>query len=197
LIEEQKCVKQVLAEKMSQAKEPAAKKGKKKQGNKAELAKEVSSLVTVHSLAVSHTRLQNLIVANHISGVEDPVTAARNTLAAEYPEMSVGVETVLAAARAGLTVAEVVASSGKECSLPGSCLGGLASVLLAPDLVTAVRLNILAGGDCCSRANFIGAVFGTRDSIEAMQVEWMEKVFASLIYHHVTSIPSCRYSFKS
>eukprot|EP00929_Paragymnodinium_shiwhaense_P032545 TRINITY_DN1801_c0_g1_i1.p2 TRINITY_DN1801_c0_g1~~TRINITY_DN1801_c0_g1_i1.p2 ORF type:complete len:125 (+),score=47.00 TRINITY_DN1801_c0_g1_i1:102-476(+) len=30
LIEEQKCVKQVLAEKMSAAKEPAAKKGKKK-----------------------------------------------------------------------------------------------------------------------------------------------------------------------
>ena len=68
------------------------KKGKKKQVNKAELAKEVSSLVTVHSLAVSHTRLQNLIVANHISGVEDPVTAARNTLAAEYPEMVAGVD---------------------------------------------------------------------------------------------------------
>ena len=153
------------------------KKGKKKQVNKAELAKEVSSLVTVHSLAVSHTRLQNLIVANHISGVEDPVTAARNTLAAEYPEVAAGVDTVLAAARAGLGVAEVVASSGKECSLPGSCLGGLASVLLAPDLVTAVRLNILAGGDCCSRANFIGAVFGARDGIEAIPVDWMEKVF--------------------
>ena len=116
-------------------------------------------------------------MANHISRLEDPVTAARNTLAAEYPEVAAGVDTVLAAARAGLGVAEVVASSGKECSLPGSCLGGLASVLLAPDLVTAVRLNILAGGDCCSRANFIGAVFGARDGIEAIPVEWMEKVF--------------------
>ena len=115
-------------------------------------------------------------MANHISRLEDPVTAARNTLAAEYPEVAAGVDTVLAAARAGLGVAEVVASGGKECSLPGSCLGGLASVLLAPDLVTAVRLNILAGGDCCSRANFIGAVFGARDGVEAIPIEWMEKV---------------------
>ena len=46
----------------------------------------------------------------------------------------------------------------------------------SPDLVTAARLNIFAGGDCCSRANFIGAVFGARDGIEAIPVEWKEKM---------------------
>merc|ERR1711862_647281 len=79
---------------------------------------------------------------------------------------------VMAAVKEGLTVSDIVSKFGKACGLPGSFQGALASLLLAPDFVQGVRGNILAGGDCCARANYIGAVFG----IEAIPMEWIEKV---------------------
>ena len=41
--------------------------------------------------------------------------------------------------------------------------------------VDAVRLNITTGGDCCSRANVIGACYGALYGIESIPMEWMEK----------------------
>ena len=83
---------------------------------------------------------------------------------------------VVAAVESGLSIEEIVAKFGKACGLPGSFQGSLASILVSPDFVTAVRRNILAGGDCCSRANFIGAVLGAKLGIEAIPMEWIEKV---------------------
>ena len=71
---------------------------------------------------------------------------------------------------------DTVESLGRNCHLPGSFQGALAAVLLAPDYVSAVRANIAAGGDCCARANYLGAVLGAKLGIEAVPMEWIEKV---------------------
>ena len=139
-------------------------------------AKEVANLVTVNSVAMAHFKVQNLILANYVNKVADPVTAARDAIQAECPEVAREMDEVLAAVAAGLSVAEIVAKFGKACGLPGSFQGALAAVLLAPDYVSAVRANIAAGGDCCARANYLGAVLGAKLGIEAVPMEWIEKV---------------------
>eukprot|EP00977_Amphora_coffeiformis_P002805 scaffold528_cov165-Amphora_coffeaeformis.AAC.17 len=50
---------------------------------------------------------------------------------------------------------------GRACSLPQAFIGPMA-LFYKPDMdyVTAVRENILAAGDNCSRAIFIGAIYG-------------------------------------
>ena len=42
----------------------------------------------------------------------------------------------------------------QACGLPGSFQGSLATLLLCHDFVSAVRSNILAGGDCNARLSF-------------------------------------------
>ena len=93
------------------------------------------------------------------------------SLSSEQPEVAKEMDEVMAAVKEGGTVHDIVSKFGKACGLPGSFQGALAGIdqsehmtvltnhiaglLLAPDFVTAVRRNILAGGDCCARANYI------------------------------------------
>jgi len=136
----------------------------------------VANLVTTNNVAMSHLRVQTLIVQNIIKKVEDPINSAKSSVSAEFPQVAKEIGEVIAAVDSGLTVEQIVAKFGKACSLPGSFQGSLSSILLAPDYVTAVRTNILAGGDCCSRANYIGAVLGAKFGVEAIPMEWIEKV---------------------
>ena len=41
---------------------------------------------------------------------------------------------------------------------------------------SAVRANMMAGGDCCNRSILIGACLGAKFGLSAIPVEWMEKV---------------------
>jgi len=141
-----------------------------------EKGREVANLVTVNSVAMAHYKVQNLIIANIINKVDDPIVSAKNSIATENPEVAAEMDEVMAAVKQGMTVAEIVSKFGKACGLPGSFQGALASLLLAPDFVQGVRTNILAGGDCCARANYMGAVFGAKFGIEAIPMEWIEKV---------------------
>merc|ERR550519_2742626 len=74
------------------------------------------------------------------------------------------------------SVAEAVAKFGKACGLPGSFQGSLATLLECDNFVTAVRKNILAGGDCNARALLIGSCLGARLGVEGIPMEWIEKV---------------------
>jgi len=139
-------------------------------------ARGVANLVTTDATAMSHFPVQNIIISNFVNNVNDPILAAKNTISKDQPQVAAEMDQVLAAVKEGLTVNEIVKKFGKACGLPGSFQGALASVLISPDYVTAIRANILAGGDCCSRANYIGAAFGAKFGIEAIPMEWIEKV---------------------
>jgi len=142
----------------------------------ADSSKTVANLLTTNTIATSHLSVQTLIIRNIINKVDDPINAAKSAVSSEFPQVAKEIEDVEAAVESGLSVEDIVAKFGKACGLPGSFQGSLACILLSPDYVTAVRRNILAGGDCCSRANYIGAVLGAKFGIEAIPMEWIEKV---------------------
>jgi len=139
-------------------------------------ARNVANLVTTDKTAMSHFGVTNLIVANFVSKVDDPIVSAKNSIAAEFPDVAKEMDDVIAAANQGLSVEEIVMKFGKACGLPGSFQGALGSLLLSQDYVSAVRNNILSGGDCCARTNIIGAALGAKFGIEAIPMEWIEKV---------------------
>jgi hypothetical protein len=137
----------------------------------------VAQLVTTNGMALDHLRLQYAIVSNYLAAKEDPIKSAADALATELPDVVKEVEEVLTAvADSSKSVAELVGEFGKACPLPGSFKSSLVVLLRCEDYVSAVRQNILAGGDCNARANFIGACYGASRGVEDIPMEWIEKV---------------------
>lgn len=71
----------------------------------------------------------------------------------------------------------IVSKYGISCALPGPFIGPLAIVFGARgDFVTAVRANIFAGGDNCSRAAVVGALCGAGGGMAGLPAEWRSKM---------------------
>ncbi|GMH44933.1 hypothetical protein BSKO_12890 [Bryopsis sp. KO-2023] len=64
---------------------------------------------------------------------------------------------------------------GQSCHLPGSFQGPMFLASHSNGYVEAVRENIMAGGDNCSRAHFIGALFAAQDGLDSIPDEWRQK----------------------
>ncbi|KRX09458.1 ADP-ribosylation/Crystallin J1 [Pseudocohnilembus persalinus] len=74
-----------------------------------------------------------------------------------------------------------VETYGKACPNPGNFSSCLHLIIQAfkddkINFVEGVRKNIMAGGDNCSRAVFIGAVLGMKDGLQGIPEEWIEQV---------------------
>lgn len=61
-----------------------------------------------------------------------------------------------------LSIKEAIAGFGQSCHLPGSFQGPFFVALHSESYQKAIRDNILAGGDNCSRAHMIGALFAAQ-----------------------------------
>lgn len=59
---------------------------------------------------------------------------------------------------------------GRSCQLPGSFIGPLVLLYRNTPFIDSIRTNILAAGDTCSRAIFLGAVLGAANE----KVPWMD-----------------------
>ena len=77
------------------------------------------------------------------------------------------------------SLGEIIAEFGKACGMPGSFQGSIAVLLTHNEYVSAVRANILGGGDCCSRDNFF---YGFTDIVKSVNptlvpssVQYLEK----------------------
>ncbi|GMF43405.1 unnamed protein product [Phytophthora fragariaefolia] len=68
-----------------------------------------------------------------------------------------------------------VAHFGKACPLPGVLQGSVYVLLTSGSYVEALRANMLAGGDSCSRAIVIGAVTAAACGEGAVPDEWKQK----------------------
>lgn len=73
--------------------------------------------------------------------------------------------------------------AGRSCALPGSFVGPIALFYKYANskevFATAIRENIMASGDTCSRAVFVGAVLaasGATTSESAVPSEWIDKM---------------------
>ena len=72
---------------------------------------------------------------------------------------------------------DIVSKYGVSCSLPGPFVGPLAIVFGASgDFTAAVRANIVAGGDSCSRAAVVGGLCGAAGGMAALPPAWRAKV---------------------
>ncbi len=71
----------------------------------------------------------------------------------------------------------VVLKYGISCALPGPFTGPLALVFSAGgDFTKAVRANIVAGGDSCSRAAVVGSLCGAVGGMAALPPTWRARV---------------------
>jgi len=141
-----------------------------------EEALKTATILTTNNTATTHLKVQTQIVYNVINGIADPIKAAKDQFETELPEIAREIADVNKAIADEKTLKEIVAMFGKACGLPGSFQGAIGGIMTAPDFVTAVRRNILAGGDCNARANFLGACLGAKYGVEGIPMEWIEKV---------------------
>jgi len=65
---------------------------------------------------------------------------------------------------------------GQTCELPGSYESDLHGAFTSTGFADSIRKTILAGGDSCSRAVFLGAMFAAQDGLSAIPDEWKAKV---------------------
>ncbi|KAG2759497.1 hypothetical protein JG687_00009422 [Phytophthora cactorum] len=86
-------------------------------------------------------------------------------------------------AKTFLDATAAVAHFGKPCSLPGVLQGSVFILLTSDEYVDALRSNMLAGGDNCSRAIVIGAITAAAQGGDAIPAEWKQKtnVYAQVL----------------
>lgn len=138
-----------------------------------------AELLTTTQLAGDHLKAQTALVEAFLGEGEDPVGAVieQLLLAGELPSIIGEMEDVRLGVAAGKTAKDMVAEFGKACPLPGSFQGALAVLLTCENnFVTAIRQNILAGGDCNGRALQIGAWLGARQGMDSIPFDWIMKV---------------------
>jgi hypothetical protein len=83
---------------------------------------------------------------------------------------------------------DAVAKFGKSCALPGAFEGAIFFLLTCHSYTEAIRANILAGGDNCSRSLLIGASFAAVDPLTAVPDEWKQQT--KLYHSHLQSLLS-------
>jgi len=128
---------------------------------------------------VNHHLAESYLISEFIKDVHDPVESTRekfhnNKLLDDviYKELTV----VQQGVASGMDPKELVRRLGMACHLPGSFLSSVVSIIDAKSFASAIRQNILCGGDCCSRATVIGACLGAKFGIEGIPIEWIDRV---------------------
>lgn len=76
----------------------------------------------------------------------------------------------------------IIKPFGIACSNPGAFLCAYRAMIVTDSYIDAVRLNMKGGGDCCSRANVVGACYGAKYGLDfngnnpkGIPLEWIHK----------------------
>ncbi|GAX82764.1 hypothetical protein CEUSTIGMA_g10190.t1 [Chlamydomonas eustigma] len=67
---------------------------------------------------------------------------------------------------------EVVVANGMSCQLPAAMINVLVTALKYSSYPAALRANMVAGGDSCSRGIIIGALLAAQDGTESIPQNW-------------------------
>ncbi len=137
--------------------------------------KAVLKAMTTNETALAYSEVAASILRKFLDGKPDAIDEAIKEVGATHPEIHAKLSE--AVAMSDVDHAEAVAKFGKACSFPGALQGAVHAVKNSgrSDLAGAVRMTLLAGGDCCSRAVYIGAFMGAKLGEEAIPKEWVEK----------------------
>ena len=94
----------------------------------------------------------------------------------KHPEITAEIQDVIESLKDGATSMELVNKYGKSCALPGAFQGALASLLSKKGFKEVIRDSIMNGGGNCARAGLLGAIYGAKEGMESIPVDWMMKV---------------------
>lgn len=79
------------------------------------------------------------------------------------------------------SIIAAIGKFGQSCHLPGSFQGSFYIAVHSSTYMEAVRENIMSGGDSCSRAHLIGALFAAQVSWEGDSVSFLSHRYTEQI----------------
>ncbi len=132
-------------------------------------------IMTQDPISLKHHKVEGFIINEFVQGNPDPINAAK----AKYSDdkmIADEIDNVLEGVKSGADPKDLVKKFGWACPMPGSFQSSLVSILNAKSYPDAIRETIRCAGDCCSRANLIGACLGAKFGIEGIPLDWIEKV---------------------
>jgi len=127
--------------------------------------------------SISHGLVAGRIIwklLNTEDAMTDVIGQVKKDIASQFPDVAESMQTV----DANMSTEHYTAVGdvfGRPCYNPGSFQGALHAVQTSSDFSSAVRATIRAGGCNCSRALFIGAMWGARHGLDSIPEEWMGK----------------------
>jgi ADP-ribosylglycohydrolase len=65
--------------------------------------------------------------------------------------------------------------NGPVCKMPCALQNALLTVMTSGSYVEAVRKNMMAGGDNCSRAMYAGALLAAQEGVGGIPKDWRSK----------------------
>jgi ADP-ribosylglycohydrolase len=71
---------------------------------------------------------------------------------------------------------DAVKGFGSSCAMPGAFTSALLAALSASSYEEGIRINIMAGGDNCSRGIYLGALLGAAYGAAGVPASWQAKV---------------------
>lgn len=129
--------------------------------------------VAVRYALASAKILRDMITTGELSfdKVSSELKDSGNTIDAEIAS---DVEKAIAAKATPHT--QMVKKNGMACSMPPSFLGMMHGIACASTYTDAVRNEILAAGDNCSRASFVGSYMAAKCGLDSIPEEWIQKM---------------------
>ena len=140
--------------------------------------KQGAEILSTNLMALQHYEVECSLLNAFLNPDQfpDPILQVKSMYSNVYPEIVDEIDKVEACKKDGMSTNEIVKKFGLACPLPGSFEGALASIIGAGSFVEAIRENIMAGGDSCSRGLLIGACLGAKFGLTGIPVDWMQKV---------------------
>ena len=140
--------------------------------------KEGVEILSTNSMALHHYEVESALLYGilHPEIIPDPVKHVKSTFKDIYPDIIAEIKAVENGKASGMSINQLVKEFGLACNLPGSFQGALASIIGATSYEDAIRGNIMAGGDSCSRGIIIGAYLGAKFGLSSIPIEWLNKV---------------------
>ena len=140
--------------------------------------KEGVEILSTNSMALPHYEIESALLYGvlHPDVVTDPIDNVKSKFKDEYPDIIDEIKAVQNGKARGMSINQLVKEFGLACGLPGSFQGALASVIGATSYEDAIRSNIMAGGDSCSRGIIIGAYLGAKFGLSSIPIEWLNNV---------------------
>ena len=140
--------------------------------------KEGAEILSTNPMALKHYEVESELLHGALNPelIPDPIANVISQYKDTYPDIVAEIKAVQNGKESGMIIKQLVKEFGLACPLPGSFQGALASIIGATSYEDAIRENIMAGGDSCSRGLILGAYLGAKFGLAGIPNEWLHRV---------------------